>query len=150
MTEKPSREAVSGLDPEAEKTVARQTLTRAMSLRRRGDYARVYAQGKRVRGRLILVVAAPGLNPLSPRMGLSVGRKFNKSAVLRNQARRVLRAAFRLQKAQLPLFDMILIPVAPGKEYRTQEVEAELRRLCRKLERRWQEDAEQAAAKERS
>lgn len=126
--------------------VARQILTRAMSLRRRGDYARVYAQGKRVRGRLILVVAAPGLNPLSPRMGLSVGRKFNKSAVLRNRARRILRAAFRLQRAHLPHFDMILIPVAPGKEYSTPEVEAELRRLCRKLEGRWQEDAKRADA----
>lgn len=121
-----------------------------MSLRRRSDYARVYAQGKRARGRLILVVAAPGLNPLSPRMGLSVGRKFNKSAVLRNRARRVMRAAFRLQKAQLPLLDLILIPVAPGQEYRTPEVEAEMRRLCRKLARRLEEDAAKAAATEKA
>lgn len=117
-----------------------------MSLRRRGDYKRVYAQGLRARGRLILVVAAPGLNPLSPRMGLSVGRKFHKSAVLRNRARRVLRAAFRLQRVRLPHFDMILIPLGRVEDYRTADVERELRKLCTKLERRWSERQAQEKA----
>ena len=116
----------------------RLSLPRVSSLRKKRDYARVYAEGKRARGRLILVVAAPGLNPLSPRMGLSVGRKFNPSAVLRNRARRVLRDAFRLQRRHLPHLDMILIPLARGEAYRTGEVEAELRRLTRKIAQRFE------------
>lgn len=79
-------------------------------------------------------------------MGLSVGRKFHKSAVLRNRARRVLRAAFRLQKAKLPHFDMILIPVGRVEDYRTQDVERELKKLCAKLGRRWGERQEQEEA----
>lgn len=113
-------------------------LPRVSSLRKKRDYQRVYAEGKRARGRLILVVAAPGLNPLSPRMGLSVGRKFNPSAVLRNRARRVLRDAFRLQRRHLPHLDLILIPIARGADYRTGEVEAELRRLTRKIALRFE------------
>ena len=123
-----------------EETSQRLSLPRQFSLRRKRDYARVYAQGKRARGRLILVIAAPGLNPLGPRMGLSVGRKFNPSAVLRNRARRVMRNAFRQQRRHLPALDLILIPLARGQEYRTPEVEAELRRLCAKLARRWEDD----------
>lgn len=73
-------------------------------------------------------------------MGLSVGRKFNPSAVLRNRARRVMRSAFRQQRRHLPAFDLILIPLARGQEYRTPEVEAELRRLCAKLARRWEDE----------
>jgi len=105
-------------------------------MRRKRDYSRVYSQGVRARGLLILVVAAPGDNPLTARMGLSVGRKFNKSAVIRNRARRVMREAFRLERAHLPHLDLILIPVARDQEYTTTTVAPELRRLVEKLAKR--------------
>lgn len=144
MSEETSQAAPSGA-PNAENALdGRLSLPRVSSLRRKRDYARVYAEGKRARGRLILVVAAPGLNPQSPRMGLSVGRKFNTSAILRNRARRVMRDAFRLQRRHLPHLDMILIPVARGADYRTGEVEAELRRLTRKIARRFEESSDKA------
>lgn len=139
MSEETSNAGPSGANYADNALDGPQKLPRVSSLRKKRDYQRVYAEGQRARGRLILVVAAPGLNPLSPRMGLSVGRKFNPSAVLRNRARRVLRDAFRLQRRQLPHLDMILIPVARGAEYRTGEVEAELRRLTRKIARRFEE-----------
>ena len=69
-------------------------------------------------------------------MGLSVGRKFHNSAVIRNRARRVLREAFRLERQQLPAWDLILIPVARGRRYRTADVRRELRRLCERLAKR--------------
>ena len=105
-------------------------------MRRQKEYARVYSQGVRARGQLILVVAAPGDNPLTARMGLSVGRKFNKSAVIRNRARRVLREAFRLERARLPAVNLILIPIAPQTHYTSTEVAPELRRLVKKLAKR--------------
>ena len=105
-------------------------------MRRQRDYSRVYSQGVRARGQLILVVAAPGDNPLTARMGLSVGRKFNKSAVIRNRTRRVIREAFRLERAHLPHADLILIPVARDQEYTTTSVAPELRRLVAKLAKR--------------
>jgi len=140
MSEETSQAAQSGRWDAEEASSARLSLPRVSSLRKKRDYARVYAEGKRARGRLILVVAAPGLNPLSARMGLSVGRKFNPSAVVRNRARRVLRDAFRLQRRQLPHLDLILIPTARGAEYKTSEVEAELRRLSKKIARWFEED----------
>ncbi len=137
MKEETSSSAVSG----GQTAARRLRLPRDCRLRRKRDYARVYAEGKRARGRLILVIAAPGLNPLSPRMGLSVGRKFNSSAVARNRVRRVLVEAFRLQRSRLPHFDFILIPVAKNQNYRTPEVRAELKRLLQKLSGRWAEDS---------
>jgi len=144
MSEETSQAAQSGAEDAESVSELRLSLPRVSSLRKKRDYARVYAEGKRARGRLILVVAAPGLNPLSPRMGLSVGRKFNPSAVLRNRARRVLRDAFRLQRRHLPHLDMILIPVARGEAYRTGEIESELRRLTRKIARRLEEAKDEA------
>ena len=96
----------------------------------------MYSQGIRARGHLILVVAAPGDNPLTARMGLSVGRKFHKSAVIRNRARRVLRESFRLERPNLPALNLILIPVNRHQTYSTTAVAPELRRLVNKLAKR--------------
>jgi ribonuclease P protein component len=124
-------------DPEErDATAANRRLPRACQMRRKKDYSRVYAHGVRARGSLILVVAAPGDNPLTARMGLSVGRKFNKSAVIRNRARRVMRDAFRLERSRLANLDLVLIPVAREKQFKTTEVAAELRRLVKKLAKR--------------
>jgi ribonuclease P protein component len=70
------------------------------------------------------------------RMGLSVGRKFNKSAVIRNRARRVMREAFRLERANFPALNLILIPIARDRPFTTHTVAPELRRLVRKLAKR--------------
>jgi ribonuclease P protein component len=122
--------------PEKEAAPARRSLPRACQMRRQKEYARVYSTGVRARGQLILVVAAPGDNPLMARMGLSVGRKFNKSAVIRNRARRVMREAFRLERANLPALNLILIPVARDRKLTTNAVAPELRRLVAKVAKR--------------
>lgn len=122
--------------PEKETVPLRRSLPRACQMRRQKEYARVYSTGVRARGQHILVVAAPGDNPLMARMGLSVGRKFNKSAVIRNRARRVMREAFRLERANLPALNLILIPVARDHKFTTNAVAPELRRLVLKLAQR--------------
>lgn len=111
-------------------------LPRSVQLRSKGDYAHVYANGIRVRGDYMRMVAAPSTKEDGARMGLSVGRKFNTSAVRRNRMRRVLRSAFRLQRQQLPSLDIILIPTSRDLKLRTPEIEAELVKLCAKVMRK--------------
>lgn len=107
-----------------------QCLPRNVQLRSKRDYADVYANGIRVRGKYLRIVAAPTTKEVGARMGLSVSRKFESSAVSRNRVRRVLREAFRLQRQQLPALDLILIPNARGRSYRTPIIEDELLQLC--------------------
>ncbi len=123
---------------------------RACRLRRGQDFARIYRNGVRVRGRLILLVAAESLNPGVPRLGLSVGRKFDKRAVGRNRVRRVFRESFRLGRPDLPPLDMILIPVGRGQRYSVTECRPELVRLAQKAWRKWQRRQAGSPAKAKS
>lgn len=108
-------------------------------MRSSGDFSRVYKTGVRVRGSFILLVAAPRLNPGPPRLGLSVGRKFSKKAVVRNRCRRVFRESFRLARPELPDFDLILIPMGtPRPELGTRACRAELIELAQKAAQKWQ------------
>jgi ribonuclease P protein component len=117
------------------------------------DFAWVYRHGVRARGQLILVVAAerPKDNDRSPgfaRVGLSVSKKYAKSAVIRNRARRCFRESFRLLRPELAAMDYILIPVAEKLHaYSMPEVRAELIRLIPKIDRKWARKLEQQAAR---
>lgn len=111
---------------------------RACRLQSGQDFARIYRNGVRVRGRFILLVAAESLNPGVPRLGLSVGRKYHKLAVRRNRVRRVFRESFRLNRPDLPPLDMILIPMARDRPYSVRDCQPELRYLAKKAWRKWQ------------
>lgn len=111
------------------------------------DFSRVYRTGVRVRGSMILLVAAPTLNPGPPRLGLSVGRKFSKRAVVRNRCRRVFREAFRLARPELPAMDLVMIPVGPPRgDFRTPACRDELIALAAKAMQKWErrQEARQA------
>jgi len=109
-----------------------QCLPRNVQLRSKSDYSNVYAQGVRIRGKYMRIVAATSTQDVGARMGLSVSRKFEKSAVKRNRIRRVLRAAFRLQRQSLPTLDLVLIPTRNDLSYRAPIIESELVKLCAK------------------
>lgn len=119
----------------------------ACHMRSSRDFSRVYRTGVRVRGSLILLVAAPRLNPGPPRLGLSVGRKFSKRAVVRNRARRVFREAFRLARPDLPPMDLVLIPVGPPRsDFRTPACQAELLELASQAMRKWERRQERGSS----
>lgn len=115
---------------------SRLRLPAACRMRAKRDFDRVYQAGVRARGDLILVAAAPSPDPVGARYGLSVSRRFSKSAVVRNRARRVLREAFRLRRADLPPLDLVLTPQIVRRRWGTAEAGAELVALALKAARR--------------
>ena len=102
--------------------------TRAMHMKSGKDFQRVFREGRRARGEILLVVVNEnGLGVT--RLGLSVGRKIWKSAVRRNRVRRIFRESFRLTREKLPVgLDVILIPSKPG-------LRPQLAPTCQELEK---------------
>lgn len=139
-------------DSEKDKSEAPGTLASSHALRlpadcrmrRKREFDRAYQEGVRARGNTILIVAAPSLNPVGARYGLSVSRKFSKSAVVRNRVRRVLREAFRLQRAALPALDLVLVPQDTRRRWRTPEAALELLELAHKAATKLRQRAPQA------
>ncbi len=110
------------------------TLPRVCRLLKSRDFRRVYSRGRRLTGRQVVVVALP--RPDAPlRLGVSVS-KDHGSAVRRNKVKRLLREAFRLERATLPpAFDLVLIPKTPGARLALATLRQELRQLVERLAR---------------
>ena len=113
--------------------ISRRRFPRLLRIRAGSSFSRIYREGRRARGEVLIVVGAPnGLD--HPRLGLSVGKRIWKSAVKRNRIRRVFREAFRLTAAELPHLDLVMIPAAAKLQPETPAVCAELVRLAHKVQ----------------
>jgi ribonuclease P protein component len=93
------------------------------------DFRRAFDRKKSASDANIIIYAVE--NGLThPRLGISVGKKRIRKAVARNQAKRILREAFRLSKSELPAgVDLIIVP--RGQPLRFSETLLALPRLAR-------------------
>jgi len=96
-------------------------------LRRRSDYLRAQAQGRRLHTRHFGVILAPGPTG-APRLGLAVTRRLGK-AVRRNRVKRLLREFFRRHRERLPSRDLVIMAKKGAAELHYRQVEEELGRL---------------------
>ena len=103
-------------------------MQRHLRLRRSDDFARIRQAGRRYQHRLLLLnVAVNGLE--SNRYGFITSKQLG-NAVIRNRARRILRAAVRSLHAQLkPGYDIVIVarPAMVGQPF------AAIRRIIEEL-----------------
>ncbi len=87
-------------------------------VRAKVEFARTFAVGKRSGHPLLalhLLRDVPGAGS-EPRLGLAVSRKVDPRAVGRNRIKRVLRDAFRRQRAQLAPGSYVIVARAAARE----------------------------------
>lgn len=85
------------------------TFEKHRRLRRRPEFDRVFATGRRAHGRYLTVVAAPN-GTAENRLGIVASRKLG-DAVRRNRAKRLIREIFRSQpQARRHGVDIVVIP----------------------------------------
>lgn len=76
-------------------------------LHKTDEYSSVFAFRRSLRGELFQLSWRPNQGD-SSRLGLVIGKKFARQAVLRNRVKRLAREAFRHRRDQLPCYDLVL------------------------------------------
>jgi len=95
-------------------------------------YRDAFARERSIPGRFLVLWlrAAPDADR---RLGVVTSRRTLPSAVSRNRARRLLREAFRMNRAcLLPGFDVLLLARGRIEKAKRQDVEEDLRTTCRR------------------
>ena len=109
-----------------------QTFTSQERLSGKSTYERVFRDGRGFRCRAMTVIARPNGLPLS-RLGLSVGRKVGP-AVRRNRIKRVVREAFRLNKALLGVpCDLVVVPRRDWEDVGLARIEDDFRQVLQRV-----------------
>ncbi len=75
---------------------------------------------------------------LSPRLGVTIPKKKVKLAVNRNRIKRCIRESFRLYQHELPHVDIVVIAKHGINELSNQQLNDQLRKLWKKIQKRCQ------------
>jgi ribonuclease P protein component len=106
----------------------KKSLTSVDKLRLKSEFDYVRENGVKYVGNCLLLVAAPSPDN-NLRCGVICGKKYNKSAVKRNRARRLLWESFRLLKAEISPGHLLMIPRQKIAALKQPEVEKQLKQL---------------------
>ncbi|NOZ22766.1 MAG: ribonuclease P protein component [Planctomycetes bacterium] len=108
------------------------TFAKRDRLKNNAEFRNVFDNGVRLRSKRVILYALENGLPHT-RVGLAVGKKVGNAAK-RNRIRRVLREAFRLNRAMLPCgFDLVLVPGRAWRDACLPDVEPEMVHLFEKL-----------------
>ncbi len=99
--ETPPRQGSQSIDRQ---TLLKFCLPKSNRLRKPREFRRVYEGGKRFEGRYMTVFVLPSETAFQ-RLGITASKKAVGNAVQRNRAKRLLREAFRLCRAELSELD---------------------------------------------
>ena len=82
---------------------------RRAHLRRAAEFQVVFAVGRRVSGSCFRLHAHLPADATETRLGVTVSKRVDKSAVVRNRLRRQVKEAFRLQRTDLAAGDYVFV-----------------------------------------
>jgi ribonuclease P protein component len=99
--ETPSRQRSQSIDRQ---TLLNFRLPKENRLRKPAEFRLVYENGKRFEGRFVTVFIKPS-ETVFQRLGITASKKISNKAHDRNRAKRLLREAFRLSRAELNELD---------------------------------------------
>jgi ribonuclease P protein component len=102
-------------------------------LKRRAEFLRVAAKGRKVATHGLVLQALPATDPASARIGFTVTKKIG-NAVVRNRTRRRLKEAARLELAEHPVsgVDLVVIGREGTRRRDFLDLRDDLRRALRK------------------
>lgn len=97
------------------------------------DFSRVFSKSKRIQNQQFTLLLHYSKAAQSPRLGLVVSKKVDKSAVKRNRIKRLIRESFRVKK-QLKSADYVVMAKPGVSNLSNQLITESLNQLWQKCE----------------
>ena len=119
------------VDSKKSKTTLKKRLRSADKLKLKSEFDYLKESGEKLVGRNFLLVHAPAKDG-KLRWGVICSRRFDKRAVVRNRARRLLWESFRQLKSRINPCHVVLIPRRQIIKKKQQDVEKEMKYLLKK------------------